>query len=120
MRVLKIDHVQLAMPPGEEQRAREFYEKILGLSVQEKPENLTTRGGVWFTNGSLKVHLGVETDFRPSRKAHPAFRVEGLAQLRNKCEDAGYPTVDDEPLAGFQRFYVSDPFGNRIEFLERA
>ena len=72
----------------------------------------------WFAKGDLKVHLGVEAGFRPARKAHPAFRVENLAELRARCEAAGYPTVDDEPLPGYDRFYVYDPFGNRIECLE--
>jgi catechol 2,3-dioxygenase-like lactoylglutathione lyase family enzyme len=118
MGIVALDHVQLAMPAGGEDKARAFYSGVLGLAEQEKPENLARRGGVWFASGALKVHLGVEADFRPARKAHPAFRVENLADLRARCEAAGFPTVDDEPLAGFGRFYVDDPFGNRIECLE--
>ena len=105
------------MPPGEEDRARAFYGAILGLPEQPKPPNLQKRGGVWFGSGDLKVHLGVETELRPARKAHPAFRVRGIEDLRARCELAGYKTVDDEVLPGYIRFYVSDPFGNRIECL---
>lgn len=118
MEVIEIDHVQLAMPPGEEDIARAFYEGVLGLPEQPKPSNLAKRGGVWFGRGDLRVHLGVEAEFRPARKAHPAFRVRGLEQLRAKCEAAGYTVIDDEPLPGFGRFYVNDPFGNRIECIE--
>ena len=118
MGIVAIDHVQLAMPKGGEEKARAFYGGVLGLTEQAKPANLAGRGGVWFARGDLKVHLGVEADFRPARKAHPAFRVDDLAALRARCEAAGYPTVDDEPLPGYDRFYVSDPFGNRIECLE--
>ena len=118
MAIVALDHVQLAMPAGGEAVARAFYAGVLGLAEQPKPENLRKRGGVWFGSGDLKVHLGVEAGFRPARKAHPAFRVKNLAELRARCEAAGYPTVDDEPLPGYQRFYVFDPFGNRIECLE--
>jgi catechol 2,3-dioxygenase-like lactoylglutathione lyase family enzyme len=118
MKITDIDHVQLAMPLGEEDKARAFYGGVLGLAEQAKPENLAKRGGVWFGEGGLKIHLGVEIDFRPARKAHPAFNVEGLRELRAQCEAAGYKTIDDEPLQGYDRFYVHDPFGNRIEFLE--
>lgn len=118
MGIVGLDHVQLAMPAGREDEARAFYTGVLGLAEQPKPENLAKRGGVWFARGDLKVHLGVEADFRPARKAHPAFRVENLADLRARCEAAGFATVDDEPLPGYDRFYVADPFGNRIECLE--
>ncbi len=118
MGIVGLDHVQLAMPKGEEESARAFYAGVLGLTEQPKPENLAKRGGVWFGDGDLKIHLGVEADFRPARKAHPAFRVENLAELRARCEAAGFATVDDEPLPGYDRFYVTDPFGNRIECLE--
>ena len=118
MGIVALDHVQLAMPAGEEDRARTFYEGVLGLIEQPKPDNLRRRGGVWFASGAVQVHLGVEAGFRPARKAHPAFRVEDLAALRARCEAAGFPPVDDEPLPGYDRFYVHDPFGNRIECLE--
>jgi len=117
--IVGLDHVQLAMPAGEEARARAFYAAVLGLIEEPKPANLATRGGVWFRGGSCRLHLGVEADFRPAKKAHPALLVVGLAALVERCRLAGYPPVVDEPLEGFDRVYVFDPFGNRIELLER-
>ena len=116
--IIGLDHVQLAMPAGEEARARAFYSGVLLLIEEAKPANLAARGGVWFKGGSLRLHLGVDADFRPAKKAHPAFLVSGLADLAERCRLAGYPPVEDEPLAGFSRVYVSDPFGNRIELIE--
>lgn len=107
------------MPPGKESAARDFYAGLLGIPEVEKPADLAKRGGCWFERGDLKVHLGVEQDFRPAKKAHPAFRVTGLPDLIEKLQQAGYQVANDEPLAGFNRRYVSDPFGNRIELLER-
>ncbi|MCB9151767.1 MAG: glyoxalase [Caldilineaceae bacterium] len=118
MTIYALDHVQIAMPPGAEEAARAFYGGVLGLTEQPKPSNLATRGGVWFTAGALKLHLGVEPEFRPARKAHPALLVRGLDALIARCTDAGYPPVPDEPLAGYNRVYVYDPFGNRIELME--
>jgi len=106
------------MPAGQEAAARDFYAGVLGLIEEIKPPNLAKRGGVWFRGGSLRLHLGVEHDFRPAKKAHPALLVDGLADLLRRCRLAGYPPVTDEPLAGFNRAHVSDPFGNRIELLE--
>lgn len=116
--ILGLDHVQVAMPPGKEPDARAFYSDVLGLVEEPKPANLARRGGVWFRGGALRLHLGVDADFRPATKAHPAILVRGLAQLAEKCRTAGFPPVTDEPLAGFHRLYVFDPFGNRIELLE--
>jgi predicted enzyme related to lactoylglutathione lyase len=118
MKVYAIDHVQLAMPAGEEERARSFYSEVLGIAETPKPPHLAKRGGVWFEDGDLKIHLGVENDFRPATKAHPALLVRGLDQLIEKCRSAGYKVVSDEPLAGYCRVYASDPFGNRIELME--
>lgn len=120
MRVLAVEHVQLAMPAGEEERARAFYNGVLGIKEMPKPPHLAVRGGVWFEEGTLKIHLGVEKEFRPAKKAHPALLVEGLDGLVEKCRAAGYEVVSDEPLEGYQRVYVSDPFGNRIELMEPA
>lgn len=106
------------MPVGQEDVARSFYGGVLGLVEEQKPENLATRGGVWFRLGGLRVHLGVDPDFRAARKAHPAFLVRGLAALASRCSEAGFVPVSDEPLDGFERLYVFDPFGNRLEFLE--
>jgi catechol 2,3-dioxygenase-like lactoylglutathione lyase family enzyme len=116
--ILGLDHVQLAMPAGRESTAREFYSGVLGLVEESKPPNLAVRGGVWFRGGTLRLHLGVEPDFRPARKAHPAILVNGLAELAAKCRAAGFPPTTDEPLDGYNRVYVFDPFGNRLELLE--
>jgi catechol 2,3-dioxygenase-like lactoylglutathione lyase family enzyme len=119
MNIYAIDHVQLAMPAGEEEKARDFYNKVLGIEEVPKPPNLAVRGGVWFEQGNLKIHLGVEKDFRPAKKAHPALLVKDLDELIEKCRVAGYEVISDEPLEGYKRVYVSDPFGNRIELMER-
>lgn len=105
-------------PAGGEDAARQFYGGLIGLPELAKPPNLARRGGVWFQAGARQLHLGVEANFRPAIKAHPAFRVRDLAALRREFADHGHIPQDDEPLAGYDRFYVSDPFGNRLEFLE--
>jgi catechol 2,3-dioxygenase-like lactoylglutathione lyase family enzyme len=110
--------VQLAMPRGREDEARAFYRDVLGMTEQAKPENLARRGGVWFSAGDAQVHLGVENDFRPAKKAHPAVLVVNLAELLARCRNAGYAVTIDAPLPGYERTYVADPFGNRIELLE--
>src|SRR5690349_19191620 len=101
-----IDHVQIAMPPGGEARARDFYGRILGLAEVEKPENLRSRGGVWFSLGARQFHLGVEKDFAPARKAHPAFLVEDVDRLREALEANGFNVASDEPLQGYDRIYT--------------
>jgi catechol 2,3-dioxygenase-like lactoylglutathione lyase family enzyme len=113
-----LDHVQLAMPPGEEDAARAFYAGVLGLTEVPKPENLAKRGGVWFKGGSLRLHLGVENEFVPAKKAHPALLVRNLPALKGHLTEAGVSVIADEPLEGYDRIYVADPFGNRIELLE--
>ncbi|MGQ0614671.1 MAG: VOC family protein [Planctomycetaceae bacterium] len=113
-----IDHVQLAMPIGGEARARAFYAGLLGLREVEKPAPLRARGGAWFEAGAVRVHLGVEADFRPAKKAHPAFLVEGLDALVERCARAGHPAEPGDPIDGVRRVHVADPFGNRIELLE--
>lgn len=113
-----LDHVQLAMPAGGEELGRAFYCGILGLTEVPKPPNLAKRGGAWFEGASLRVHLGVETPFHPAEKAHPAFLVQNLDALTEWLEHANIPIVTDEPLEGYRRIYISDPFGNRIELLE--
>ena len=118
MRILALDHVQLAMPAGGEEEARAFYEGVLGIPEVRKPRNLAKRGGCWFEHDGLKIHLGVDADFRAARKAHPALLVEGLPGVKQAIEAAGFPLRSDEPLAGYDRIYVDDPFGNRIELLE--
>lgn len=118
MKIYAIDHVQIAMPPGGEDSARAFYAGILGLQEVSKPPVLAARGGAWFQAGDLKLHLGVEADFRPARKAHPAFLVRGLETLARRCQEAGYEVRADVPLPGTRRVHVFDPFGNRIELME--
>ena len=106
------------MPRGKEAEARAFYADILGIPEVQKPPNLAKRGGCWFAKDRLRVHLGVEDDFRPARKAHPAFLVENLSALKVLIASAGYSATTDEPLEGYERIDVNDPFGNRIELLE--
>jgi catechol 2,3-dioxygenase-like lactoylglutathione lyase family enzyme len=115
--IVGLDHVQLAMPPGREDDAEAFYAGLLGLERLPKPAPLAARGGCWFARGTTAVHLGVEEDFRPARKAHPAFVVRDLADLEAALGAAGVqvrPNPDREPGQGA---YVDDPFGNRIEFM---
>jgi len=118
MLVRSIDHVQLAMPPGGEDQARAFYQGLLGIPEVPKPPNLAKRGGCWFEDRAVKIHLGVEPDFRTARKAHPALIVEDLQRLAASITRAGYPVVKDEPLEGYHRVFVNDPFGNRIELMQ--
>ena len=119
MKVLQIDHVQLAMPAGGEYRARGFYGEVLGMKEIPKPQALASRGGCWFSSGAAQVHLGVEEDFRPAKKAHPALVVEGLEEILARCEAAGLPSRPDAEIDGRRRVHVSDPFGNRLELIER-
>ncbi len=118
MTIQRIDHIQLAMPAGQESAARAFYQGLLGLSEVTKPPNLDARGGCWFESGSVKVHLGVDANFSPARKTHPGVVVDDLSNLCALLESAGFTTVSDEPLEGHIRKYVNDPFGNRIELMQ--
>ena len=113
-----IDHVQLAIPPGGEDRARPFYVGLLGLTEVAKPEPLASRGGCWFEAPGVKLHLGVEADFRPAQKAHPALLVSDLRALAAKLEAANVPLRWDDELADVLRCHVDDPFGNRIELIQ--
>jgi len=118
MRVEAIHHVQLAMPAGREADAVAFYGGLLGIPQVPKPARLAARGGCWFERGELRVHLGVEDEFRPARKAHAGLLVDDLAALVTALRAAGAVLVDDEPLDGYERVYVDDPFGNRLELLQ--
>jgi catechol 2,3-dioxygenase-like lactoylglutathione lyase family enzyme len=109
---VRLDHVQLAAPPGCEAEARRFFGELLGMRELEKPPSLAARGGVWFEH----LHVGVEEDFRPARKAHPAFVADDLDALAVRLGDVTW----DEELPGVRRFYARDPWGNRLEFLERG
>jgi len=120
MKILSFDHVQLAMPSGEEDKARLFFANTLGFTEIPKPPELAKRGGAWFQSGNVQLHIGVEKDFHPARKAHPAFLVDDLDSLLNKVQLAGYETDSSQPpLDGYKRAHVFDPFGNRIELMEK-
>ena len=119
MTIPSIDHVQIAMPAGEEAKARAFYIHLLGFIEIPKPAELAKRGGAWFQSGNVQLHLGVEVDFKPARKAHPAFIVSDLDSLIANIQGAGYETDTSQPaLDGYKRAHVFDPFGNRIELME--
>jgi len=118
MLIKRIHHVQLAMPVGGEDSARRFYSGLLGLPEVHKPENLAKRGGVWFEVGDIRIHLGVEHDFRPAQKAHPGLIVENLRLVARQLAEAGVEVKSGEQLEGYEHIYVADPFGNRIELLE--
>lgn len=119
MGVVGLDHVQLAIPPGGEDRARWFFAGLLGMTEVPKPANLSP-SGCWFTGGGAALHIGVDPEFRPATKAHPAFLVDDLAALRARLAETGCPICEDKPVAGYARFFTEDPFGNRIELMERA
>ena len=117
-----LDHVQLAAPPGCEPAARRFFGDLLGLAEVQKPAALRDRGGVWFSLGEGQLHIGVTAEFVPASKAHPAFRVEPgrLDALAAQLSAAGAPVRWDEALDGARRFFTADPWGNRLELLEKA
>ncbi|MFF2450778.1 VOC family protein [Neobacillus sp. NPDC058068] len=116
--IKKIEHVQLAAPKGCEAAAREFFVEILGLTEVEKPEELKKRGGVWFEFGAFQIHIGVEEPFSPAKKAHPAFVVENIEELKKRLQEKAVDFTSDDNLPGANRIHVHDPFGNRLEFLE--
>ena len=110
-------HVQIAIPPGSEARAREFYGDVLGCQQLTKPVTLEGRGGAWFRYGGVELHLGIEEDHQPARQAHPGILVGDLDELEARLRAGGYEVEPDYLLPGYRRFYVHDPFGNRLEFL---
>ncbi len=116
--VTDIDHLQIAAPKGCEAEARQFFGEILGLAEIEKPESLRSRGGCWFRVGSRQLHIGVEEPFRPATKAHPAFSVTDIQAAFAILQNQGILCVWDKPVAGRRRFYVRDPWGNRLEFTQ--
>ena len=120
MKIQRIDHVQLAMPAGGENAARDFYGRLLGIDEVPKPLELQKRGGVWFESGAVKIHLGVDPDFRPARKAHPGLIVEDLRALVVILRDAGIRVTEDATAFDGYHVYVDDPFGNRVELMEPA
>ena len=118
--VIAFDHVQLAMPAGGEAAATAFYAGVLGFSEVPKPMPLAARGGCWFEGGAVRLHLGVEADFRPARKAHPAFRIDDLSAYAARLEAAGVAVRWDNELPDLLRCNIDDPFGNRIELVQAA
>lgn len=122
MPITGLDHVQVASPriSGAEAQARAFYRGLLGLTEIEKPDTLKPKGGVWFCLGSGQLHVGIEEEFAPARKAHPALLVSDLAALQTHLEQSGGAISEAEPIPGVERIYVHDPFGNRIELMERV
>ena len=118
--LIDIDHIQIAAPKGCEVEARRFFVELLGLQEIEKPEPLRSRGGCWFRIGPRQLHVGVEQDFRPAVKAHPAFAVDDVEVLFRILVEAGVHCVKDEALVDVRRIYADDPWGNRLEFVERS
>jgi catechol 2,3-dioxygenase-like lactoylglutathione lyase family enzyme len=119
MAVVGIDHVQLAIPAGGEDQARGFFAGLLGMAEVPKPASLSA-SGCWFMGGTVQLHIGIDPDFRPAKKAHPALLVDDLAGLRERLAAAGCVIREDKPVAGYARFFTEDPFGNRIELMERV
>jgi len=119
MGVTGLDHVQLAIPAGGEDQARAFFVDLLGMREVPKPENLSS-SGCWFEGGGAHLHIGIDPDFRPATKAHPAFLVDDLSDLRERLETKGIATKDDKPVEGYARFFTHDPFGNRVELMQRV
>lgn len=114
---IAIDHVQLAMPTREEQRARAFYRDLLGMREIPKPDELAKRGGCWFVSGNVQIHLGIEDNFSPAKKAHPALQCHDYAGLTTNLKNAGIDVTEVSDIPGVKRCYVHDPFGNRIELI---
>jgi catechol 2,3-dioxygenase-like lactoylglutathione lyase family enzyme len=120
MQISGFDHIQIAMPAGKEDKARDFYVSVLGMTEIPKPPQLAQRGGAWFHAGDVVIHLGVEDDFRPARKAHPALLVDDLESFLAACHGGCFEIdVSQPPLEGYQRAHIFDPFGNRIELMQR-
>ena len=116
----RLHHMQLAMPRGEESAARAFFVDVLGMVEVEKPPVLRTRGGAWFRAGDVELHLGIEDDFRPTRKRYPGIIVTDLDQVVLRLNQAGQDVRWDGDFPGDRRVYAHDPFGNRLEFLQPA
>lgn len=114
----RLHHVLLTIPRGEEQAAREFYGGVLGLTEIEKPPVLAARGGAWFRAGGVELHLGIDEDFRPSRKGHPGILVSDLDDIVQRLHGAGQDVAWDGDFPGYRRVYAEDPFSNRLDFLQ--
>ncbi|MFN7138497.1 MAG: glyoxalase [Limisphaerales bacterium] len=118
--IIALDHIQLAMPPGGEKKARKFFVGLLSMVEEEKPEPLASRGGCWFRVGTVILHVGVEKEFQPQKKAHPAFCVQEIDRLAKLFQEQGIEMLWDDALPLRRRFYAPDPFGNRIEFIQNG
>ena len=118
-RIKRLDHVQICIPVGEEEKAREFYTQVLGLEEIEKPDALKPNGGLWFKMADIQLHIGVE-EAQGKSKRHPAFEVEGLEQIREHLRENRVQIKDEIPVPGLNRFSFFDPFGNRIELMEKS
>lgn len=116
--MFSVHHVQLAIPVGGEEKAREFYVGVLGFEEVRRPTALAVQGGAWFRRGDLELHVGIDPDFHPATTAHPGILVDDLQLVSSRIRDAGLQLRPDSHLPGFRRFYVDDPFGNRLEFLQ--
>ena len=120
LNIQRLNHVQICVPFGQEERAREFYGRLLGLEEIEKPEVLKKNGGLWYQMGDIQLHIGVEEMGAAASKRHPAFEVEDIAGVRAYFEQQGVRVKDEPMVPGYQRFSFFDPFGNRIELLEKT
>jgi catechol 2,3-dioxygenase-like lactoylglutathione lyase family enzyme len=120
MAILSIEHIQIAIPIGSEDRARAFYAGILGFVEVEKPAIMAKRNSIWFRAGSVSLHLGLEPDFHPAKRAHPALVVDGMDQVLTACQSANITVKPDVSFNGFRRVHIFDPFGNRLELMERS
>ena len=118
MQIIGLDHILLAMPPGREDEASHFYGVLLGLTELNKPDALADLGGCWFEGPGLVIHIGVDAQFIPATKAHPAFLALDLEALQRVLSAAGFPVKSDENLPDVRRFFSADPFGNRVEFIQ--
>ncbi|MDP4163760.1 MAG: VOC family protein [Bacillota bacterium] len=116
--IKSIDHIQLAAPQHSEEIARAFYQGLLGFEEVEKPEELRKRGGVWFSAGAVQLHIGIEDPFYPAKKAHPGLVIENIDALMAHLNEKDVEFIEDDKLPGAKRFYMNDPFGNRLEMLE--
>jgi catechol 2,3-dioxygenase-like lactoylglutathione lyase family enzyme len=115
--MLRLDHVQIAIPAGAEAACRQFYVEVLGMTELVKPPELAKRGGLWVKSGAVEIHLGVEAEFRPARKAHPGIVVADVDALAARLAAAGHAPAWDEAIPGVRRFFAADPLGNRLEFI---
>ena len=115
--MLRLDHVQIAIPAGAEAACRGFYVGVLGMTELAKPPELAKRGGIWVKSGAVEIHLGVEAEFRPARKAHPGIVVADIDGLAARLQAAGHAPLWDDAIPGVRRFFTADPLGNRLEFI---